>query len=339
MQKLGERSGLRVGVIGCGAWGSNHARTLASLGVLAAVADRNPDRSGALHAQFGCVQADPLGLIRNLDLDAIVLAVPPEDQPPLALQVIAAGRHVFLEKPIALDLATAARIEAEASAAGIVAMTGHLMLYHPALEAIAGLIGQGALGELRQISSRRAGFGRFFQRCDVSMDLLLHDLTVLTHLFGPLPAMGHWQGRAVLSEMADVGELTMTLESGVGVQCGVSRVSPVRERRMIFSGSHATAVFDDLRDWPDKLVIHAHPEGSETAQPLVVTPVDLPVMLPLEAELRHFLHCIHTGQAPRSHLAQAREVLRFILSLRQDKVAGLPIQDTPVVLDQIKGVS
>lgn len=119
MQELGERSGLRVGVIGCGAWGSNHARTLASLGVLAAVADRNPDRSGVLHAQFGCVQADPLVLIRNLDLDAIVLAVPPEDQPPLALQVIAAGRHVFLEKPIALDLATAARIEAEASAAGI----------------------------------------------------------------------------------------------------------------------------------------------------------------------------------------------------------------------------
>ncbi len=339
MRELAERSGLRVGLIGCGAWGSNHARTLASLGVLAAVADRNPDRSGALHARFGCGQADPLGLIRNPDLDAIVLAVPPEDQPPLALQVIAAGRHVFLEKPMALDLPTATRIEAAASAAGIVAMTGHLMLYHPALEAIAELLGTGALGELRQISTRRAGFGRFFPRCDVAMDLLLHDLTVLTYLFGPLPAMGQWQGRAVLSELADVGELTMTLASGVGVQCGVSRVSPARERRMVFSGSHATAVFDDLRDWPDKLVVHAHPQGSETAQPLETTPVDLPATPPLEAELTHFLQCIRTGQAPRSQLAQGREVLRFILALGQDKVAGLPVHEASASLDQMIRVS
>jgi predicted dehydrogenase len=104
---------------------------------------------------------------------------------------------------------------------------------------------------------------------------------------------------------------------------------------MIFTGSHATAVFDDLRDWPEKLVLHAHPQGADTLQPLGTTPVDLPVVAPLEAELSHFIRCIRTGQAPRSGLAQGREILSFILSLGQDKPSWVAGPSTPAPADQL----
>ncbi|OZA03237.1 MAG: hypothetical protein B7Y02_16670, partial [Rhodobacterales bacterium 17-64-5] len=137
-------SGVRIGVIGCGLWGKNHARTLGVLGALGGVADANPAASAALAAAMDCKALAVQDLIEDPGLDGLIVAVSPAMQAQVALRVLAAGRPVLVEKPIALTPAEARAVVRAAEAAGVVAMTGHLLRYHPAFEAVQALHAAGS---------------------------------------------------------------------------------------------------------------------------------------------------------------------------------------------------
>jgi len=311
---------VQLGVIGCGKWGRNHASTLAGLSALGCVADLDIGLREALAAELGCRAATTGTLLADPAITAVVVALPPAVQAEVALQAIRAGKHLLVEKPMALDAATARQITNAAQAAGLVAMTGHLLLFHPAWRALRALVEAGALGDLRHIRTTRAGQGRFYPGTDVIWDLLPHDLSLLRDLMGTLPAEGRMQASAVVSDLADVASLQAAWPDGPVVECFVSRVAPVPARQVLVQGTRASLLWDERQDWAHRLCLSDNPApGAPTPEPHFVP---LEPAQPLTEQLRHFLAAIDGGAVARGTITGGMDVLRFIDDLHPDRAAA-----------------
>lgn len=306
----------RLGVIGCGTWGANHARTLSTMGALAAVTDRSADKAQALARTLGCVAMDIETMLADPAIDGIVLALTPGAHAPAAMLAAAAGKPFLVEKPMALTSIEAQRIAAAAKGAGLVAMTGHVLLFHPAFEAMLDLVRGGALGELRHIQSQRMGFGRFLDDTDVAMDLLPHDLSMIEALLDEAPLSAELTGRPVLTGAIDLCEMHLRYPSGVTAHCSISRLSPVRDRKMMVIGTRAVAVFDDLQDWPRKLAVTDLQEVEGVPAMGQTHHVEVAQVQPLEAELRHFIACIESGARPRANLESGAAIIDLLNRLQ-----------------------
>lgn len=312
----------RIAVIGCGQWGQNHVRTLAGLGALAAVADRDGERSRALAERFGVEALDPEAAIGDRTIDAVVLALPAAAHGPLARLALAAGKDVLIEKPIALDPEDAQATAEAARTFGRLLMVGHLMRFHTGFRELARLVAVGRIGRLRHIQSNRQGLGRFIGM-DALWDLAPHDLSMALHLAGEAPHRIETVRRTVLSDATDIADIALTFPSGLTAGIHVSRVSPYRDRRLSVVGTEGMLVLDDLEADGKRLAFYAHEvrrEGSAFAF-RAAEPDYLPFLSepPLEAELRHFIRCIETREPPETGALEAVETVRILAAASQSQ--------------------
>lgn len=307
----------RVAVIGCGAWGRNLVRTHAGLGSLVAVVDADPEAAAAQAALHGVAARSVQEVLDDPDIDAVVIAAPAADHANLARRAIAAGKHLFVEKPLALTVADAEAVVAEASAARRVLMVGHLLQYHPAFLALRDLVVDGRLGELRYLYSNRLNLGRIRQEENSLWSFAPHDLSMLLALVGEEPHEVTATGGNFLSpHIADVTTTHLAFPSGPRAHVFVSWLHPFKEQRLVVVGSDAMAVFDDTKDWAEKLVVFDHgvnwTDGIPTADRAEPTPVPLPPTEPLRLECQHFLDCVATGSTPRTDGVEGLRVLRVL---------------------------
>ncbi len=310
-------AGVRVAVVGCGAWGKNHVRTHASLGSLAAVVDPVPAVAEAQAATYGVPARTYDEVLADPDIDGIVLAAPAADHAALARQAIAAGKHVFVEKPLALTVADAEAVVAEAAAADRLVMVGHLLQYHPAFLALRDMVAAGSLGELRYLYSNRLNLGTFRQEENSLWSFAPHDLSMLLALVGEEPDEVTATGGTYLTPgIADVTTTHLSFPSGPKAHVFVSWLHPFKEQRLVVVGSAAMAVFDDTKDWAEKLVVFTHGvdwvDGRPRPARAEPTPVPLPPTEPLRIECEHFLDAIASGTAPRTDGAEGLRVLRVL---------------------------
>jgi len=306
----------RIAVIGCGYWGANHVRTLGEMGLLHAVSDVNIDRAEMLAQPFGARACLPDDVFADADIDAVVLALPAHVHAQFALRAIADGKHVFVEKPLALSSADGAHVVDEAATAGLVLMTGHILCFHNAFTALRDRVAAGDLGEVRYLQSHRLGFGKFHARFDALWDLAPHDLSMIMTLAGGEPESVRGVHRGVSIGTTDLAHVHLDFAAGTGAHIHVSRHSPYRERRFTVIGSEGMAVWDDLADWPQKLALYRHridPKGTnwdfELSDPDYVP---LEANMALTDELAHFAECIRTGETPRTDGRQGVAVLRIL---------------------------
>lgn len=307
---------MRIGVLGCGPWGANHARCLSALGVLAAVADIDPGRSANLAAKVGANVMYPHEMADSDAIDAVVLAMPPQFHTAAAVKMLYADKHVLVEKPMALTLEDATAVVRAAQVSGCVAMTGHLMRFHPAFERLAELVQSGAIGPIRHVETMRMGFGRFYPGVDVLWDLAPHDVALLLALIGENPTEVRLEAHPVLSTARDIAHLHLTFPDGVVAHCHMSRASPRKERRLTVIGAQGMVVFDDMLPWEQKLTLYRAVPGAGQTQSgpdrLEAEFLTVPQALPLDAELGHFIAAIRTGAPPRSSVQEGLEVIRVI---------------------------
>ncbi|WP_306051682.1 Gfo/Idh/MocA family protein [Oceaniradius stylonematis] len=306
-----------VAVIGCGQWGRNHVRTLAGLGALAAVADRHPERAAALAQEHGAHAAPVEALVADRAVKALVLALPAEENAALACAALEAGKHVLVEKPIALTVADAEKMVAAARDCGRVLMVGHVLRYHNAFRALVGAIEAGRIGAVRHIQSHRLGFGKFYDRFDALWDLAPHDLSLVLSLAEGAPRSVDVRPVSVTGGQTDMAHVHLDFAGGPTAHIFVSRHSAYGERRFAATGETGTLVWDDLADWPDKLhlVPHTVRRGDDgrwqqdkgEAQPVAVEPG-----MALTDELVHFLDCVRTGATPLSSGMQGLDVVRIL---------------------------
>ncbi|WP_214472195.1 Gfo/Idh/MocA family oxidoreductase [Mesorhizobium sp. dw_380] len=306
----------RIAVLGCGYWGSNHIRTLKALGALHAVSDANRARAEGFASEQDCLAIEPDQLFVRDDIDAIIMALPPQFHADLSVRAAESGKDLLVEKPIALTVPDAERAVRAAKDNGRVFMVGHVLRFHPAFETLKGLIDKGELGEVRYIHSHRLGLGKFHTENDALWDLAPHDLSMILAITGTEPIEVRGEGAALLDNLSDFAHLHMRFPNGLRSHLFTSRLNPYRERRLTVVGTKAMAVFDDVEPWERKLAVYRHAVWQDSGQWAFTTNepsyVAVAQGMPLTRELEHFIQCIETRAEPRTSGEEAIRVLRIL---------------------------
>lgn len=182
---------ISLGVAGAGKWGANHVATASKLGMLAAICDADAELLGNVWGQYPDVKATTRfeDLLR-LPIDAVVIATPAQTHAQLALQAIDAGKHVFVEKPLALTVGDAERVASAARRRGVRVFVGHLVLYQQGVRAVLEQVRSGAVGDVRHVRARRASYGRLRFVEDVWWSFAPHDVSIVLAVMGGGPTQG-----------------------------------------------------------------------------------------------------------------------------------------------------
>lgn len=309
----------KVAVVGVGIWGKNHARNHAELGSLAAIVDKDLEAASRIAGQHGVPVRSFEDVLADPAIEGIVFALPPSQNLPLGRRAIEAGKHLFVEKPLAMDSQQGEELIALAEAADRRLMIGHILHYHPAFVALADLVAAGKLGRILSCVSHRMDLGRIRREEDALWALGTHDVSMILRLMGGAPdrvaATGGWHTH---STIADTTHVAMDFASGASAEIRVSWLHPFKEQKMVVIGEGAMAVFDDLQPWETKLVLHRHRFGDRDGKPFSDKAEPEPIAIepgePLKNECRHFLSCVRSRETP---LTDGREGLRVLRVLEQ----------------------
>lgn len=304
----------RIAIVGCGNWGRNLVRNMYNLKALAAVCDDDAAAGAAQAERFHAPLRTYSEILEDKSIPAVGLVVPADQHYPMARRALEAGKHVFVEKPLALRHDDGADLVALARRQDRVLMVGHLMQYHPAFLALKALVEAGELGQIRYIYSNRLNFGTFRKVENVFWSFAPHDISMILSLTQEEPEQVRAIGAAYLQEaVADVTTTHLSFPSGVKAHLHVSWLHPFKEQKLVVVGEKAMAVFNDRVGWEEKLQIFRHSivrEGN-LLKPIAQPPesVALVEAEPLEQECRHFLDCVAEGKRPRTDGAEGLRVL------------------------------
>jgi len=319
---------LRVAVVGLGYWGPNLARNFAALPgcELAWCCDASEANRERFAPSFPGARftADLDELLADESLDAVALATPVPTHAALAQRVLQAGKHCFVEKPLAQSVADAEAAVAAAKDAGRVLMVGHLLEYHPGVIKLKELIDEGELGRVLYIYGNRLNLGKLRADENALWSLGAHDVSVLLRLAGEVPEEVQARGESYLREgVEDVVFCFLRFPSGLAAHLHLSWLDPHKERRFTVVGEGRMATFDDMAA-EGKITVYdkGFDERTESYGEYITRSGDIwsPRLSneePLRTECRHFLDAIREGTAPRSDGESGLRVVRVLEALQQ----------------------
>ena len=321
-------SAVRVGVVGLGYWGPNLARNFHALPdcELAWCCDADADRRERIADQFRetRVTDDLADLLADPQLDAIVLATPVPTHGPLAVAVLEAGKHCFVEKPLAQSVADGERAVAAAADSGRLLMVGHLLEYHPGVRALKEIVDSGELGELRYIYGNRLNLGQLRADENALWSLGAHDVSVVLALAGEEPHELSARGECYMREgVEDVVFGFLRFPSGLAAHLHLSWLDPHKERRFTVVGAKRMATFDDMEierkvTIYDKGFDESAGYGEYVARAGEIRSPLVPNAEPLRLECAHFIECVREGRTPRSDGESGLRVVRILEGLQRE---------------------
>ena len=334
---------MRVALAGCGYWGAKHVRVLhATDGVDELVlVDSREDRLLPLSRSYKIASCHS-ALERALEhVDAVFVATPPSTHVALALAAIRAGKHVMVEKPLALTAKDARILVAAAAEAGVVLMVGHTFEYNPAVQKLAQLVRNKELGELYYLDSARLNLGLYQNDVNVILDLAPHDVSIANFVLGRKPvAVQAWASRHAHRRLEDVAYLRLYYDdclddSGLTANIHVSWLDPCKVRRVTAVGSKKMAVYDDLAAEErirvlDKGVDLPLESDDLTQPPMSYRYGDIVVPFispdePLAVQDRHFIDCVATGAHPLSDGEDGVSVVEALEAAEFSRKLGRPV--------------
>jgi predicted dehydrogenase len=324
---------VRVGVAGLGYWGPNLARNLAQLPGCELLWLCDASEPARARAQASHPRAQVTARLEDLlddpELDAIVIATPVPTHAELAIAVVQAGKHCFVEKPLATSAADAQRALEAAQAAQRILMVGHLLEYHPAVSRLKELLTSGELGELYYLYGNRQNLGKLRADENALWSLGAHDVSVALHLIGEEPEECLAQGACyVRAGVQDVVFCTLRFPSGILAHLHLSWLDPHKERRMTVVGAKRMATFDDMLI-EGKLTIYdkgfdedTRSWGEYIARSGDIYSPRIPNDEPLRIECEHFLASIREGTTPNTDAASGVRVVRVLEKLQRSLDSG-----------------
>jgi predicted dehydrogenase len=331
-------SRLKIGVVGAGAWGTNHVRTAASSAdaELVAVSDSNPEARARLTRQYpGVAILDSAADLLKL-VEAVIIATPARSHAEIGTMAIEAGIPALIEKPFALTVEDADRLAELAVQRKVPLLVGHLLEYHPVVERLRDMVARRELGDLFYLYAQRVNLGQIRPDENALWSFGPHDVSVALFLLGELPVTVSAQGRSYLQQgIEDVVFLNMIFASGVMAHVQMSWLDPHKVRRLTVVGSKQMAVFDDMQP-REKLRIYDKgvnrpPEYRSYGESLTIREGDifiprLPNVEPLTVQFQHFLRVVRGEETPRADHADGVRVVRVLdAATRSLAQGGAPV--------------
>ena len=332
---------LPLAMIGVGNWGKNVLRNMASLPKveLKAICDPSADnlkRASASHPGVPTF-SDPEPVLKDAAIAAVAIATPAVTHHEVAKRALQAGKHVFVEKPMAMTSAQARDLEETAAKAGKVLMVGHLLEYHPAVDKLKSLVDTGELGSIRYLYSQRVNLGVVRKDENAWWSLAPHDISVALYLMGKEPVSVAARGASFLNPgIEDVVFANLAFDGGVTAQIHVSWLDPHKLRKFTIVGARKMVTFDD-GDSTEKVRIYD--KGADVkldyetygeaitlrSGDIVIPRIDS--VEPLKVECGHFVESVLANRAPRSDAKDGVRVVRVLeAGQRSLEKNGAPVE-------------
>ncbi len=317
-----------IAVVGCGYWGKNLVRNFHALGALRLVVDATPAgrATAAALAPDIEVSADFDALLARPDIAAVALATPAATHHALGRRILAAGKDLFVEKPMALDLAEGQDLVNTATRLSRILQVDHLLEYHPAFTRLHELAAAGRFGRLLRLHSHRLNFGKVRTEEDSLWSLAPHDIAMLLRLAGRAPVSVSCTGHYALGTLrADTALARLDFGDGLEAHLFCSWLQPLKEQRLVLVGEAGMAVFDDTAPPDRRLALHARHVTWENGAPVLHDAEPeyptLPPGEPLRAACADFLHAVTTREAPQTDGPSGQRVLTVLDACRRSMLA------------------
>jgi predicted dehydrogenase len=317
------RNQTKIAVVGVGYWGKNLVRNFSELGSLYCVADNNLELAEAVSKQYNVPVLSFEQILQDQAISAVAIVTPAVTHYELVRKSLEAGKHVFVEKPITLDLDHARELHKLAETNQRKLMVGHLLQYHPVFVKLKELVHSGALGPIQYIYSHRLDLGKIYTKKDVIWNLAPHDLSMILSLVNVAPSLV----KATIScnlraSMSDFATINLEFPTGAKAHSFVAWLNPFKEQKLTVVCKNGMAVFDDTKsEWHEKLAIYRH--KVEITHESIVTIKEAPEFLqiersePLKNECQHFIDCIENNLTPITGGLEALRVMEALVQARQ----------------------
>jgi predicted dehydrogenase len=332
---------IKLGVVGCGYWGPNLIRNFRALAGchLKVMCDTSQERLQHMAKLYPEVEQETSydRMLSEGGLDAVVIATSVRHHFPMAKASLLAGKHTFIEKPMASSAEQCEELVDIAENKGLVLMVGHTFLYSPAVRKIKEVVEWGDLGDIRYINARRLNLGLFQKDINVAWDLAPHDLSIILHIMGESPSMVNCRGSAhVTPGIEDVTTMCLTFRNNRSAIVQSSWLDPRKTREMTIVGSKRMIVYDDVAQI-EKIKIYDvrvdRPPHYDTFGEFHYAyhygDMYVPYIKqeePLKSECQHFLDCISEGIVPLTNGRQGLELVRILEASSQSlKLGGAPV--------------
>jgi len=328
--------------IGSGVWGQNLLRTFSSFPDcrVKICCDSREEVRATIRRQYHHqiqVTDNVQDILKDPDIDAVIVATLPASHSLFSIQALEAGKHVFVEKPLALNLKEGEEMLWASQKNRKILMVGHLLLYHPAVRKIKSYVEEGILGDIHYLYSTRVNLGQIREEENALWSLTAHDISVAMHLLEQEPLEVAVTGNAYLREnVHDVVFLTLNFKNNVMCHIHASWLDPHKVRKFTVVGSKKMVVFDDMESTEklrlyDKGVNFQKDSGTyETFLTLRHGDIHIPKIdmeEPLKLECRHFIDCVMNQKEPQSNGANGLAVLKVLMAAQESLESnGKPIQ-------------
>jgi UDP-2-acetamido-3-amino-2,3-dideoxy-glucuronate N-acetyltransferase len=305
-----------IAVVGCGYWGKNLVRNFSELGALYSVTDANIETAKNYANQYKVKSLTFDETINNKDIEGVVLTVPAELHASMAINAMSKGKHVFVEKPLAMNEVEANLMIAAAEKNNVQLMVGHLLQYHPIFKTVLKMVKNGDIGEINYIYSNRLSFGKVRSKEDVIWSFAPHDISMILSLVNEEPEHISCRSSSFLQKnLADIASIHMKFKSGIKSDIRVSWANPLKEVKLVVIGKSGMLVFDDTKTWNEKLVLHSYEIDDLKQLNLKKTKEEYIKVLeeePLKNECQHFINVVEGNLKPFTDAFEGLKVLKVL---------------------------
>jgi predicted dehydrogenase len=332
---------IKIGVVGCGYWGPNLIRNFRSLPdcSLKVMCDLDMERLNHLGALYPEVEGtdDFKHMLNGIGLDGVVIATAVKSHFTMAKASLLAGKHVFIEKPMASSSGECEELVELAAKKGRVLMAGHTFLYSPAVRKIKQIVDSGDIGEIRYICARRLNLGLFQKDINVTWDLAPHDISIIQHIMGEQPVSVNCRGSANITPgIEDVTTMTLSFSKQRSAIVHSSWLDPRKVREMTIVGSKRMIVYDDvaplekLRIFDSRVERPPHYDTfAEFQYAYHYGDMYAPYIKqeePLKTECQHFIDCIKNGTTPLTDGQKGLDLVRILEASSESlRLGGAPV--------------
>lgn len=321
-----------IAVVGCGHWGKNLVRNFSELGALASICDPTREIAEQYSKQYSVKNNSFTAIINDPNIKGVVLAVPAKHHAVMAIDAMKHGKHVFVEKPMAINEAEATLMIETAKENKVQLMVGHLLQYHSIFKKVKDIVQRGEIGEINYINSNRLSFGKVRNEEDVIWSFAPHDISMILSLANQDPEFISTQSAIILqNNIADSATIHIIFKSGLKSHISVSWLHPYKEQKLVVIGKKAMLVFDDTKPWNEKLsILRYQAEINQGLPNLKKNNLEFIKVIedePLKNECKHFIDVVESNTKPLTDEHEGLQVLKVLtaatLSQKDNKVTEI----------------
>ena len=316
-----------IAVVGCGYWGKNLVRNFSELEVLSSICDPDTEIANKYAGQYNVKNSSFIEIINDVSIKGVVLAVPAPLHASMAIEAMNKGKHVFVEKPLAMNVTEAELMITTAKKNSVKLMVGHLLQYHPIFKTIRKIVNADEIGELNYIYSNRLSFGKIRTKEDIIWSFAPHDISMILSLAGQDPEFIITKSTSIIQKnIADTATIHMEFKSGLKSHISVSWLHPYKEHKLVVSGKSAMLVFDDTKPWNEKLALYPYEvvssKGIINLKKSDVKYLEVSEEEPLKNECQDFIDVVEKNIKPMTDGDEGLRVVKVLSAASKSKTTN-----------------